>query len=79
MDVQMPNLDGHAATRKIREIEASDQRADYVGLAGPDPVWIVGLTAHARKEDEQRCYDCGMNAFLTKPIIRDKLNKILAG
>ena len=79
MDVQMPNLDGHAATRKIREIEASDQRNDYAGLRGPEPVWIVGLTAHARKEDEQRCYDCGMNDFLTKPIVRDKLNKILAG
>ncbi len=79
MDVQMPKLDGHAATRKIREIEDSGKRAEYVGLAGPEPVRIVGLTAHARKEDEQRCYDCGMNDFLTKPIIRDKLNKILAG
>ncbi len=79
MDVQMPNLDGHAATRKIREIEASADRQEYAGLAGPEPVSIVGLTAHARKEDEQRCLDCGMNDFLTKPIVRDKLNKILAG
>ncbi len=77
MDVQMPNLDGHAATRKIREIEASAERQDYIGLRGPEPVRIVGLTAHARKEDEQRCYDSGMNDFLTKPIVRDKLNKVL--
>lgn len=77
MDVQMPQMDGHEATRKIREIEATSARIEYAGLAGIDPVEIVGLTAHARKEDEQKCYDSGMNGFLTKPIIRDKLNEIL--
>ena len=77
MDVQMPKMDGHEATRKIREIEATSARIEYVGLAGIDPVEIVGLTAHARKEDEQKCYDSGMNGFLTKPIVRDKLNEIL--
>ncbi len=77
MDVQMPKMDGHEATRKIREIEATSARIKYAGLAGIDPVEIVGLTAHARKEDEQKCYDSGMNGFLTKPIERDKLNEIL--
>ena len=77
MDVQMPKMDGHEATRKIREIEATSARIKYAGLAGIDPVEIVGLTAHARKEDEQKCYDSGMNGFLTKPIVRDKLNEIL--
>jgi signal transduction histidine kinase/AmiR/NasT family two-component response regulator len=79
MDVQMPNLDGLSATRKIREIEADPvERKRYAGLSGPEsPVIIIGLTAHARKEDEEACYEAGMNGFLTKPIIKDKLLRIM--
>ncbi|MCK9296561.1 MAG: ATP-binding protein [Desulfobulbaceae bacterium] len=74
MDVQMPNMDGHAATRRIRELEASADRDDYATLAGrARPLYVVGLTAHARKEDERQCYDAGMDGFLTKPIIKDQL------
>ena len=74
MDVQMPNMDGHAATRKIREIEASAEKDDYVCFSGRKKgVYVVGLTAHARKEDEQKCYEAGMDDFLTKPIVKDKL------
>ena len=80
MDVQMPNMDGMTATRRIREIEADpNERQGYVGLTGRrDPLGIVGLTAHARKEDEDACYAAGMNGFLTKPIVRAKLVSILA-
>lgn len=77
MDVQMPKMDGLEATRKIREIEASSERMEYVGLAGVDDADIVGLTAHAGKEDKQMCYDAGMNGFLSKPIVKDKLAEIL--
>ncbi|MBI5556072.1 MAG: response regulator [Deltaproteobacteria bacterium] len=78
MDVQMPNMDGHTATRKVRELEASAQKDEYASLAGrAAPLCIVGLTAHARKEDEQQCYDAGMNDFLTKPIIKDKLVSLI--
>ncbi|MFA7346692.1 MAG: ATP-binding protein [Desulfurivibrionaceae bacterium] len=79
MDVQMPNMDGMEATRKIREIEADPAlRQSYVGLRSlKQPLAIVGLTAHARKEDETACYDAGMNGFLTKPIIKAKLVTIL--
>jgi signal transduction histidine kinase/FixJ family two-component response regulator len=79
MDVQMPNMDGMEATRKIREIEADPAlRQSYVGLrALKQPLAIVGLTAHARKEDETACYEAGMNGFLTKPIIKAKLVTIL--
>ncbi|MBU0908183.1 MAG: response regulator [Proteobacteria bacterium] len=74
MDVQMPNMDGHTATRRIREIEASADKDEYAAFAGREkPLYVVGLTAHARKEDEKQCYDAGMDGFLTKPIIRDKL------
>jgi len=79
MDVQMPNMDGMEATRRIREIEADPAlRQEYVGLrALKEPLAIVGLTAHARKEDETACYAAGMNGFLTKPIIKAKLALIL--
>ncbi|MBU0481420.1 MAG: response regulator [Proteobacteria bacterium] len=78
MDIQMPNMDGLTATRKIREIESLGQRDEYECLAGrQDPVPIVGLTAHARAEDRQKCLDAGMNDVLTKPIIRDILAKVV--
>ena len=78
MDVQMPRMDGLTATRRIREIEAAEERKEYKSLSQQDrPLIIVGLTAHARKEDEQKCYDAGMNYFLTKPIVRAKLIETL--
>jgi len=80
MDVQMPNMDGMEATRRIRAIEADPAlRHDYVGLrARQQPLAIVGLTAHARKEDEAACFQAGMNGFLTKPIVKAKLAVILS-
>lgn len=79
MDVQMPNMDGMEATRRIRAAEADPAlRQGYVGLrALTQPLSIVGLTAHARKEDEIACYEAGMTGFLTKPIIKAKLVMIL--
>ena len=78
MDVQMPNMDGHTATREIRKIENSAEKEKYKSLAGrKNGIAIVGLTAHARKEDEQRCYEAGMDGFLTKPIVRATLVSLL--
>jgi signal transduction histidine kinase/CheY-like chemotaxis protein len=79
MDVQMPNMDGLEATRKIREIEKSpDLLKAYNGIHGADrPVKIVGLTAHARKENEEECYHAGMDDFMTKPIVKKKLVKLI--
>jgi CheY-like chemotaxis protein len=78
MDVQMPNMDGLAATRRIREIESTDEKQEYHSFANrATSIPIVGLTAHARQEDEQMCYDAGMNGFLAKPIEREKLVKEL--
>lgn len=59
MDVQMPEMDGLAATETIRGIEADEQ-------LGHIP--IIALTAHVMAEDRQRCLKSGMDAALTKPI-----------
>jgi len=57
MDCQLPQMDGFAATKVIREIEASH--------GGYTP--IVALTAGAMDGDERRCLDAGMNDYLSKP------------
>lgn len=79
MDIQMPNMDGLAATRKIREIEADSKlREQYASLKGRlKPLTIIGLTAHARKEDEKSCLAAGMDGYLTKPIHKGKLIAVL--
>jgi PAS domain S-box-containing protein len=58
MDVQMPLMNGFEATAAIREKERT--------LGGHIP--IVAMTAHALKEDEDRCLDAGMDAYISKPI-----------
>jgi PAS domain S-box-containing protein len=59
MDVQMPIMDGYAATRKIRHWEG-EHRAT--------PVPILALTAHALPEEVRKSLDAGCTAHLTKPI-----------
>ena len=59
MDVQMPVLDGLAATRTIRGIESE---------GGNSHTPIVGLTAHALDSDRSRCLQAGMDAYLSKPF-----------
>jgi signal transduction histidine kinase/CheY-like chemotaxis protein len=60
MDVQMPNLDGHEATRRIRLHTGQDDRP-----------WIVALTADARPSVRAAALESGMNDFLSKPIDKD--------
>lgn len=69
MDCQMPVLDGYAATRRWRELEA--QRADGGRLP------IVAMTANAMAGDRQRCLDAGMDDYLAKPVSREQLEGCL--
>ena len=68
MDMQMPEMSGIEATLAIRKNEKTNQK---------QPTPIVALTAGALKEEKDKCFDAGMNDFLTKPIEQDKLEKVL--
>lgn len=67
MDVQMPRLDGFQATRSIREQERRQGRR----------LPILAMTAHAMKQDQERCIAAGMDDYISKPIdFRECLDKI---
>jgi CheY-like chemotaxis protein len=68
MDIQMPEMDGLTATRKIREQENSR------GVHLP----IVAMTAHAMAGDRELCIDAGMDAYITKPINLQRLEDAIA-
>jgi signal transduction histidine kinase/ActR/RegA family two-component response regulator len=59
MDIQMPGLDGYAATTKLRAL----------GIEIP----IIALTAHAMRHEHEKCIAVGCNEFLSKPVDRNEL------
>ena len=67
MDISMPIMDGVEATRAIRQCEARGTRLP-----------MVALTAHARREDEERFRAVGLDDILVKPITRTGLRDIIA-
>jgi signal transduction histidine kinase/DNA-binding response OmpR family regulator len=69
MDCQMPIMDGLTATRRIRDTEKT---------RGLTAVPIVALTANAFAEDRARCFDAGMNGYLSKPYSEDQLYDAVA-
>ena len=68
MDIQMPEMDGFEATRRIRAMLADSPRAS---------IPIIALTAYARKGDRQTFLDAGMNDVLPKPIRMQELSERL--
>lgn len=69
MDLQMPELDGVEAAKRIREHERR--------LMMRRPAFIAALTANGLLAERERCLEAGMNAYITKPINRSVLVEIL--
>ena len=68
MDVQMPEMDGLEATRRIRDKESRVMNHN---------VPVIAMTAHAMQGDKDLCIKAGMNDYTSKPVQpRDLLNKI---
>ena len=67
MDVQMPVMNGYEATKQIRAL-------DNPALAG---ITILAMTANAFDEDKKEALECGMDGFLSKPIVIEELISIL--
>ncbi|MCK6685331.1 MAG: response regulator [Thermoanaerobaculia bacterium] len=67
MDIQMPGMDGLAATRAIRSRNLDGKKTP-----------IVALTAHASREDREQCLAAGMDEYLGKPLRFEELDRVLA-
>lgn len=65
MDIQMPKMDGYAATQHIREV---------LKLNIP----IIAMTAHAMAGEREKCLSRGMNEYISKPIIEEDLLKLIS-
>jgi CheY-like chemotaxis protein/HPt (histidine-containing phosphotransfer) domain-containing protein len=63
MDIQMPEMGGFETTARIREDETGTGRR----------IPIVALTAHAAKDDRDRCIAAGMDAYISKPVTANEL------
>jgi len=75
MDVQMPEMDGYQATRKIRAME--EERRSSSGDPARNPVPIVAMTANVFREDVEKCLAAGMNDHVGKPLdLNDVLEKL---
>jgi signal transduction histidine kinase len=66
MDIQMPEMDGFEATKQIRKLQAPKNN-----------IPILAMTANVTSEEVAKCFECGMNAYISKPFdTQDLLNKI---
>jgi two-component system, sensor histidine kinase and response regulator len=70
MDIQMPEMDGLAATARIPELERASGSARHIP--------IIALTAHAMKGDQERFLASGMDGYLSKPLQPQDLDDVLA-
>lgn len=68
MDIQMPEMDGFAAVRRIRELEKGTSRH----------IPIIAMTAHAGKDDRGTCLQAGMDDYIAKPVNAAQLFRIMS-
>lgn len=68
MDIQMPGMDGYETTQEIRKYEAAEQLERH---------FIVAMTAHAMKSDEDKCYEYDMDEYISKPFRVERLQEVL--
>lgn len=69
MDCEMPNIDGYEATLRIRQWELQNNKPQQI---------ICALSAHAMESYRERCFEVGMNDFLSKPIVMRELKELLS-
>ena len=67
MDVQMPEMDGFEATRRIRSLDTPNAKT----------VTIVAMTANVYREDVEKCLEAGMNGHVGKPLDIDEVVRVL--
>ena len=79
MDIQMPIMDGYAATQEIREIETRNlEQSSIINRESTiQKVPIIAMTAHAIKGYRERCLKAGMDDYIAKPIRRKELLTIV--
>jgi len=66
MDCQMPQMDGYEATRKLRESDDENKTTT-----------VIAMTANAMQGDREQCLAAGMDDYLSKPLMLDKLADVL--
>jgi two-component system, sensor histidine kinase and response regulator len=66
MDVQMPEMDGFEATRRIRHLDSEVAQ-----------IPIIAMTAYAMAGDKEKCFEAGMNDYLSKPLDVDEVFRVI--
>ncbi len=70
MDIMLPEMDGYQITQAIREMEKQNNVEN--------PVPIIALTANTYDNDKEKCFNAGMNDYLSKPFTSKQLIDMIA-